>query len=81
MYITRRGKLVAVLLSEDEYRHLRQQGQKQSSFWEFIGEMWSDPAFDPVARSQEEIDFWRDVGRCRNSDGPGEVFARYQPTL
>ncbi|WP_133512551.1 type II toxin-antitoxin system Phd/YefM family antitoxin [Candidatus Thiosymbion oneisti] len=59
VHITRRGKPVAVLLSEDEYTRLRQ-GQKQGNLWDLIDEMRSDPAFEPVDWSQEEVDSWRD---------------------
>lgn len=59
VHITRRGKPVAVLLSEDEYRRLRQ-GRKQYNFWELVSEMRSDPAFEPVDWSQEDVDSWRD---------------------
>jgi len=59
VHITRRGKPVAVILSEDEYTRLRQ-GQKQGNFWDLVDAMRSDPEFAPVDWSQEEVDSWRD---------------------
>lgn len=59
VHITRRGKPVAVLLSEDEYKRLHQE-QKQGNFWNLISEMRSDPAFEPVDLPREEVDSWRD---------------------
>ncbi len=55
VHITRRGKPVAVLLSEDEYARLRE-GQEQRNIWELIAEMRSDSAFEPVDWPQEEVD-------------------------
>jgi len=59
VHITRRGKSVAVLLSEDEYIRLNQ-GKEKHSFWDLIVEMRSDPKFEPIDWTQEEIDSWRD---------------------
>lgn len=59
VHITRRGKPVAVLLPEDEYARLRQ-GQEQQNFWDLIAEMRSDPGFEPVDWSKEQVDSWRD---------------------
>jgi len=70
VHITRRGKPVAVLLSEDEYMRLRQ-GQKQSNFWDLVDEMRSDPTFEPVDWSQEEVDSWRDRQPVREFEWPG----------
>ena len=42
VHITRRGKPVAVLLSESEYARLRQR-ETHRSFWELIVEMRDDP--------------------------------------
>ena len=69
LHITRRGKPVAVLLSEDEYARLRQ-GQEQRNFWELIAEMRSDPAFEPVDWSKEEVDSWRDRRPAREFEWP-----------
>lgn len=59
VHITRRGKPVAVLLSEQEYARLRQT-QERRTFWDLIVEMRDDPAFEPVDWSLEDIDAWRD---------------------
>jgi prevent-host-death family protein len=59
VHITRRGKSVAVLLSEDEYARLRQ-GCETQDFWDAIVEMRSDPGFEPVDWSADEVDSWRD---------------------
>jgi len=69
VHITRRGKPVAVLLSEDEYARLRQ-GQKQHNFWDLIVEMRSDPAFEPVDWTPEEIESWRDRRPTREFEWP-----------
>ena len=60
IHITRRGKPVAVLLSENEYACLRQGQQQQPDFWGLVQEMRGDPAFTPVDWSAEQIDAWRD---------------------
>ena len=57
--ITRRGKPVAVLLSEDEYARLRQ-AQAPQDFWELIQEMHADSHFQPIDWTREDIDSWRD---------------------
>lgn len=69
VHITRRGKAVAVLLSEDEYARLRQ-GRERRNFWEIIVEMRSDPEFEPVDWSPEEVDSWRDRRPGRNFEWP-----------
>ena len=69
VHITRRGKPVAVLLSEDEYTRLRQ-GQEQRNFWDLIAEIRSDPAFQPIDWSKEEIDSWRDRRPAREFEWP-----------
>lgn len=69
VHITRRGKPVAVLLSEDEYARLRQ-GQEQRSFWELIAEMRADPGFEPVDWSKDEVDSWRDRRAARDFEWP-----------
>ncbi len=58
VHITRRGKPVAVLLSENEYARLRQ-GQERRNSWDLIAEMRADPGFAPVDWSREEVDSWR----------------------
>jgi len=69
VHITRRGKPVAVLLSEDEYARLRQ-GQGQRNFWDLIAEMRADPGFEPVDWSKEEVDSWRDHRPTREFEWP-----------
>ncbi len=69
VHITRRGKPVAVLLSEDEYARLRQ-GQEQQNFWDLIAEMRDDPAFEPVDWCREEVDSWRDRRPAREFEWP-----------
>jgi prevent-host-death family protein len=69
VHITRRGKSVAVLLSEDEYVRLRQ-GQEQRNFWDIIVQMRSDPAFEPIDWSPEELDSWRDRRSGKDFEWP-----------
>ena len=69
VHITRRGKPVAVLLSEEEYARLRQ-GQEQQNFWDLIAEMRDDPAFEPVDWRREEVDSWRDRRPAREFEWP-----------
>jgi len=57
--ITRRGKPVAVLLSETAYARLSQ-GRDAPDFGALVVEMRADPAFQPVDWTPEEIDAWRD---------------------
>lgn len=59
VHITRRGKPVAVLVSESEYARLRQ-SETHRSFWDLIVEMRDDPAFEPIEWSQDDINAWRD---------------------
>ncbi|MDQ5909753.1 MAG: hypothetical protein QG599_1848 [Pseudomonadota bacterium] len=70
IHITRRGKSVAVLLSEDEYARLHR-GQSPSGFWDLIVAMRSAPGFAPVDWSPEEIDAWRDRRPSREFEWPG----------
>jgi len=69
VHITRRGKPVAVLLSEDEYARLRQ-GQEQRNFGDLIAEMRSNPGFEPVDWSKEDVDSWRDRRPAREFEWP-----------
>lgn len=69
VHITRRGKPVAVLLSEDEYARLRR-GQAQRNFWDLITEMRADPGFEPVDWSKEEVDSLRDRRPAREPEWP-----------
>ena len=58
IHITRRGKPVAVLLSEAQYARLTLT-REQPSFWEHIVEMRAKPDFEPVTLSVEEVAGWR----------------------
>lgn len=69
VHITRRGKPVAVLLSEDEYARLHQ-GQVQRDFWDLMTEMRADPAFEPIDWNDEEIESWRDRRATRDFEWP-----------
>lgn len=59
VHITRRGRPVAVLLSEAEYARLSR-GTTRPTFWEAIQAMRADPDFEPVDLQPEEIASWRD---------------------
>jgi prevent-host-death family protein len=69
VHITRRGKPVAVLLSEDEYARLCQSRERRN-FWDLIVEMRSDPEFEPVGWTPEEVDSWRDRRSGRDFEWP-----------
>ena len=69
VHITRRGKPVAVLLSEEEYARLRQ-GQDKRNFWDLVVEMRSDPKFEPIDWTPEEVDSWRDRKAVRDFEWP-----------
>jgi prevent-host-death family protein len=61
VHITRRGKPVAVLLSEAEYSRLQRAQESQApDFWDLVTEMRADPAFEPLGWSQDDVDAWRD---------------------
>jgi prevent-host-death family protein len=59
VHITRRGRPVAVLLSEAEYQRLSH-GSSRPTFWEAIQGMRADPGFEPVDLLPEEVESWRD---------------------
>lgn len=69
VHITRRGKPVAVLLSESEYLRLRQ-SETHRSFWDQIVEMRNDPAFEPIEWSLGDINAWRDHRPVREFTWP-----------
>ncbi len=69
VHITRRGKPVAVLLSEEEYARLRK-GQAQPDFWNLINEMRADPAFEPSEWRKDDVDAWRDRRPTRDFEWP-----------
>jgi prevent-host-death family protein len=55
VHITWRSKPVAVPLSEDEYARLRKTAER-ADFCRQIVDMRSDPDFEPVDLSREEVD-------------------------
>jgi len=59
VHITRRGRPVAVLLSEAEYERLSR-ASPRFTFWEAIQAMRAAPDFEPVDLPPEEVGFWRD---------------------
>lgn len=59
VHITRRGRPVAVLLSEAEYERLSRRGSR-ATFWDAIREMRADPGFEPIDLQPEEVASWRD---------------------
>jgi prevent-host-death family protein len=59
VHITRRGRPVAVLLSEAEFARLSR-GTTRPTFWEAIQAMRADPDFEPLDLEPEEIASWRD---------------------
>ena len=61
VHITRRGKPVAVLVSEDEYRRLCQCSLARSDFWDQITRMREAPNFVPVDLTTAEVASWRDA--------------------
>ena len=69
VHITRRGKPVAVLLSEEEYNRLTAH-RDQRGFWEHIIEMRAAPDFEPVALRDEEIGTWRNHTSGRDFQWP-----------
>jgi len=66
VHITRRGRPVAVLLSEAEYGRLSR-GTVRPTFWDAIREMRTEPGFEPVDLEPEEIESWR--GRAAEDRG------------
>ena len=63
--VTRRGKPVAVLVSQAEYERLLR-GLPRRTFWEAVQAMRADPEFEPVDFTKEEVDGWRDRGIGRD---------------
>lgn len=54
VHITRRGRAVAVLVSEAEYARL-QQSALSKSFWEEIQAMRAEPEFEPIDWTPEAL--------------------------
>jgi prevent-host-death family protein len=69
VHITRRGKPVAVLLSQAEYARLTAHRQHRG-FWEQIVAMRADPDFEPLDLTPEEVDSWRDRDPGRDFQWP-----------
>jgi prevent-host-death family protein len=59
IHITRHGKPVAVLLSEEAYEQLKSQEQK-TDFWQAIQAWRTQESFDWPELTPEEVDSWRD---------------------
>ena len=59
VHITRRGKLVAVLVSREEYDRLESQDSKRD-FWQAIEDWRAQAGFDWPELTPEEVDGWRD---------------------
>jgi prevent-host-death family protein len=59
IHITRHGKPVAVLLSEEAYGQLKSQEQ-QTDFWQAIQAWCAQTSFDWPELTPEEVDSWRD---------------------
>ncbi len=65
VHLTRRGKPVAVILSEAEFAKLKMAAHAYADFWQAIQEMRASPEFTPVDWAPEEIASWRDLGPDR----------------
>ena len=59
VHITRRGKPVAVLLSEHEYERLKASAPA-NDFWQSLQDWRSRARFDWPELTPEDIDSWRD---------------------
>ena len=59
IHITRHGKPVAVLLSEEAYEQLKSREQ-QTDFWQAIQAWRTQASFDWPELTPEEVDSWRD---------------------
>jgi prevent-host-death family protein len=59
IHITRRGKPVAVLVSEDVYERLKA-GERSKDFWQALQEWRTQESFDWPELTPEEVDSWRD---------------------
>ncbi len=70
VHITRRGKPVAVLVSEDEYERLKSEQDKED-FWEAMQKWRARARFDWPELTAEEIDGWRDRSPGREHSWEG----------
>ena len=59
VHITRRGKPVAVLVSEDAYERLESAGPNRD-FWQAIEDWRAQAGFDWPELTSDEVDDWRD---------------------
>ena len=59
IHITRRGKPVAVLVSEAAYERLKA-GEQKKDFWQAMQEWRAQARFDWPELTPEEVDSWRD---------------------
>ena len=59
VHITRRGKPVAVLVSEDAYERLESAGPNPD-FWQAIEDWRAQAGFDWPELTSDEVDDWRD---------------------
>lgn len=65
--LTRRGKPVAVLLSEDAYRRLQSRAAQQRDLWDFVERWRAALPGDWEGISMEEARRWRDRSEGRAS--------------
>ena len=59
IHITRHGKPVAVLLSEEAYEQLKS-WEQQTDFWQAIQAWRAQTSFDWLELTPGEVDSWRD---------------------
>ena len=59
VHITRRGKPVVVLVSEEEYGRLKA-GEQKKDVWQALQEWRAQASFDWPELTPKEVDSWRD---------------------
>lgn len=69
VHITRRGKLVAVLVSVDEHERPKS-GSAGRDFWQAITDWRAQASFDWPDLTPEEVDSWRDRRPPREPEWP-----------
>ena len=69
VHITRRGKPVAVLVSEDAYERLESAGPSRD-FWHAIEDWRAQAGFDWPELTSDEVDDWRDRRPSREFSWP-----------
>lgn len=67
--ITRRGKPVAVLVSEDAYERLESAGANRD-FWQAVEDWRAQAGFDWPELTPDEVDDWRDRSPSREFSWP-----------